>query len=91
MRSKSTGGSCSFICGLLVSITIVLSGCGGDGLPRQAISGSISINGKPLKSGVVNFVPQSAGMPTQSGAAIVEGKYSIPRATGLVPGKYKVV
>jgi len=72
-------------------ILILFSGCGGDGLPRQAISGSISINGKPLKSGVVNFVPQSAEIPTQSGAAIIDGKYSIPKSTGLVPGKYKVV
>jgi len=92
MRSRSFRHSCSMICGFIVSLAVSqMIGCGGDGLPRQAVSGSISLNGKPLKSGVVNFVPQSADMPTQSGAAVIEGKYSITRATGLVPGKYKVV
>jgi hypothetical protein len=84
------GSFCSYA-GNFILILILFSGCGGDGLPRQAISGSISINGKPLKSGVVNFVPQSAEIPTQSGAAIIDGKYNIPKSTGLVPGKYKVV
>lgn len=92
MRLRSIRWSFSKFCGFLpVFLISQLLGCGGDGLPRQAVSGSISLNGKPLKSGVVNFVPQSLDMPTQSGAAVIDGKYVISRATGLVTGKYKVV
>jgi hypothetical protein len=67
-------------------------GCGAsDNLPREAISGSVSVEGKPLESGLVVFNPEAAETPTQGGAAVVAGKFSIPREQGLVPGKYKVV
>lgn len=68
-----------------------LAGCGGDGLPREPVSGSISVDGKPLKSGMVMFTPTDASMPTQGNGNITDGKYSIPRSAGLVPGTYKVV
>jgi hypothetical protein len=68
------------------------TGCGGgDNLPREAVSGSVAIEGKPLKSGVITFVPQGPDVPTQGSTTIVDGAYSIPRAQGLVPGKYKAV
>ncbi|MBX6312628.1 MAG: hypothetical protein IRY99_06865 [Isosphaeraceae bacterium] len=68
------------------------AGCGsGDNLPREPVSGSVTLDGKPLKSGLITFVPTGPDIPTQGAAAIVEGEYSIPRAQGLVPGKYKVV
>lgn len=43
-----------------------LVGCGGDGLPREPVSGSITVDGKPLKSGMVMFTPTDPSMPTQS-------------------------
>jgi hypothetical protein len=68
-----------------------LIGCGsGDNLPREAISGSVAVDGKPLESGLITFQPDGADVATQSGASIVQGKYTIPRDQGLVPGKYKV-
>jgi hypothetical protein len=70
---------------------LTASGCGGDGLPRQGVSGSVSVDGKPLKSGSITFVPTEPDTPTQGGATVVDGSYSIPSAQGLVPGKYKVV
>jgi hypothetical protein len=72
-------------------LAVQATGCGGDNLPREGVSGSVSVEGKPLKSGVITFVPNGPDIPTQGGASIVDGKYSIPRAQGLVPGKYKVV
>jgi hypothetical protein len=73
---------------LLLSVVI---GCGSsDSLPRQAVSGTVAVEGKPLDSGLVTFLPDDAGVATQGGAAIVAGKFSIPREGGLVPGKYKV-
>ncbi len=74
---------------LLLVFTVL--GCGEDELPREAISGTVSVDGKPLKTGVITFVPNGADIPTQAGAAIVEGKYSIEQSQGLVPGKYKAV
>jgi hypothetical protein len=69
-----------------------LSGCvGSDNLPRQAVSGSVSVDGKPLGKGLITFLPSDPEIPTQGGGNIVAGEYSIPREQGLVPGKYKVV
>jgi hypothetical protein len=70
--------------------SLILMGCGAaDNLPREAISGSVAVDGKPLDSGLIIFQPEGTEA-TQSGASIVQGKYAIPRDQGLVPGKYKV-
>lgn len=69
-----------------------LVGCGSaDSLPRESVSGSIAVEGKPLSTGLITFLPSDPDVPTQGGGAIINGKYSIPRDQGLVPGKYKVV
>jgi hypothetical protein len=68
-----------------------LAGCGEDELPREAVSGTVTLDGQPLKSGMIQFQPTSAGEATAGGAAIVDGKYSVPKAQGLVPGKYQVM
>lgn len=71
------------------ALTAILSaGCGGD--DRQAISGSVTLNGRPLDQGVIVFVSADAKSPTQASTQIANGSYQIPQAQGLVPGKYKV-
>jgi hypothetical protein len=67
-------------------------GCGdGDSLPREAVSGTVAVEGKPLKTGLITFLPASSEVTTQGGGPVVEGKYTVSRNQGLVPGKYKVV
>jgi hypothetical protein len=69
-----------------------LTGCGGsDKLPREAVSGTVSVEGKPLKTGLITFLPDDSNTPTQGGGVVLEGKYTIPRNQGLVPGKYRIV
>jgi hypothetical protein len=76
----------------LAALSLCAGGCGGDDrLPRQAVSGTVSVKGTPLKAGVITFVPESKETPTQGGSPIVDGKYSIPRQQGLVPAKYRIV
>jgi prepilin-type N-terminal cleavage/methylation domain-containing protein len=79
---------------LLVVIAIimvasgVLAGCGSaaDELPREAIVGTVKLNGEPLKEGRIQF---QGSMP--AGAGVIDGDYSISRADGLVPGNYQVL
>jgi hypothetical protein len=73
-------------------LLLVPTGCGSsDSLPREAVSGSVSLDRKPLETGMITFLPADASVPTQGGSPIVGGRYEIPRDQGLVPGKYKVV
>ena len=69
-----------------------LGGCGPawvDNLPRQAVSGKVTMDGAPLSNGTITFSPASEG-PTPALVPIDGGSYSIPRDRGLVPGTYKV-
>src|SRR5438094_3135175 len=67
----------------------LLVGCGHDPNARQAVSGTVYFKGQPLDQGRIHFVPTNKG-PSETGATIENGKYTIPRDLGLVPGTYKV-
>jgi hypothetical protein len=70
---------------------LVVSGCsGGDELPREAVSGTVTLDGQPLPGGVIQFTPASPDIPQGGGSPITGGRFSIARAQGLVPGSYRV-
>jgi hypothetical protein len=68
-------------------------GCGGpsDDLPRQAVRGTVTLDGAPLKGGLIQFQPDQPGLSTAGAAGIADGTYSVAKAEGLVPGKYLVM
>jgi hypothetical protein len=68
---------------------VLLAGCNTDPLGREAVSGTVHFQGKPLDQGRIQFVPVTKG-PTESGATIENGEFRIPRDSGLAPGTYKV-
>ena len=75
----------------LVVAMLCVAGCGsGDGLDRQTISGTVTLDGKPLTTGVVRLDPTSVSAGTQVSAMISDGKYSLGKDVGPVPGIYKV-
>jgi hypothetical protein len=77
-----------------VAALVAVAGCGGGGAaddrPRQEVSGTVTLDGRPLASGSIQFQPSSAQEGVVAGALITDGKYSIPRDQGLVPGTYSV-
>ena len=81
-------GTTGRIAGAAVGL-LLLAGCGGDPMGRRAVSGTVHFKGQPLDQGRIHFAPAGKG-PTESGATIANGKFTIPRDTGLVPGTYKV-
>ena len=74
-----------------VLVMLCAGGCGGskNNLGRLPISGTVTLDGVPLKSGHIVFEP-SAGQPTQSGGMIYDGKFDVPEAQGAAPGLYTV-
>ena len=68
----------------------LLIGCGGDTQGKYAISGSVKVDGAPLEKGNIGFEAMQ-DQRTSSGAVVLGGSFSIPRAKGLAAGKYRVV
>ena len=75
----------------LLALAMVVGCNKGDGLAREAVEGTVTLDGKPIATGLVTFLPDSPEASTQGGGAISGGKYSIPAEQGLVPGAYKIV
>lgn len=74
---------------------IILAGCSSsaeDQLPRQPVSGTVTVDDKPLKDGSITFTPDDLGRSdaVTAGAVITEGSYTIPKQGGPTPGKYRV-
>ena len=71
-----------------------ITGCGaadeGDGLAREAVSGTVTLGGKPLDGASIHFLPTSPGTPGGSSGEIKDGKFSIPKERGPVAGAYTV-
>ena len=72
----------------LCTVTVAVVGCGGDGIERVGVSGTVSYQGQPVQEGMISFEPQGQGTP--AGAIIKGGKYDAT-GTGAVPvGRYRV-
>jgi hypothetical protein len=78
-----------------VALGLTLVGCGAeadsDTLPRQAVSGTVTMDGKPLAHGRIEFQPASTEARVPAVGEIEDGSYSIPRGQGPTAGDYRVM
>ena len=76
----------------IIVVGLLMAGCNApDSLPRERVSGTVTLDGKPLVSGKITFMPAdpaSGGVPAE--ATIADGAYEVPRDEGPVPGAYRV-
>ena len=65
-------------------------GCGGAGdrYQRFPIQGTVEHDGKPLKTGVIAFIPGGDG--AAGTADVVDGAFHLSATDGLSPGAYRV-
>lgn len=64
-----------------------------NGLGSQAphsVSGSIRVEGRPLSTGAVRFIPVAATQSVGAMSYVTNGEYAITEEDGLIPGKYQV-
>jgi hypothetical protein len=84
-------------CLALVVPGVAISGCSGsdDSWRRQAVAGTVLLDGQRLEHGSIVFVPEKRQAKDDgsipAGGDIVNGRFSIPRQKGLTPGVYKVM
>ena len=72
-------------CALLL---LALVGCSSDG--RMAVSGTVTLDGKPLESGAITFLPAPGSEGHSAGGQITNGEFRLPADHGQKPGKYLV-
>jgi hypothetical protein len=92
--SQSVSGAISIIrlsLSLAIAILLASAGCGdSDEFNRVAVHGVVTLNGAPIKTGRVNFIPKKGTHGPASGSEISAGNFVIHRNRGPVPGKYLV-
>jgi hypothetical protein len=69
---------------------IACCGCGPAGPQRAEVSGTVTLNGEPVREGSINFFPTKGNTGPEAGGAILDGKFHIPRAKGPVVGMNRV-
>ena len=75
----------------IVLSLVAFSGCGTpDDLNRQAITGTVTLDGQPMPRGAILFEPASEHSGTAVGATIRSGDFTIAKRDGPVPGRYRV-
>jgi len=75
----------------LILVIALLSGCGGAGkptYPAARLEGSVTLDGKPLAQGTLQFVPQDATRAPVTAASIVDGQFV---AEAVPQGKLRVL
>ena len=67
-----------------IALAPLLLGCGS---PETVVTGSVTINGQPLRQGYITFFP-AAGTKATCGAEVIDGQY---RVKPMLPGSRRVV
>jgi hypothetical protein len=78
-----------FLLSIVFMVTAILAGCSDPYGGRKEVSGTITLQGQPVKDGSIIFYPLDS-KETQGGAQIIQGEYKMTRQNGLKPGKYLV-
>ena len=71
----------------LLALVAIGGGCQGDDVERTTVSGSVTLDGKPLPRGLIRFIPTSG--PAWS-ARIEDGQYSTEGTKGVPVGDLQV-
>ena len=75
-------------------LLVALAGCGGSA-GRVAVTGTVTLDGRPLPGAVVTFYPEGeTGGLGGSGRTGPDGRYALTAARGgpgVLPGEYRVV
>ncbi|MGE0756627.1 MAG: hypothetical protein AB7F89_15190 [Pirellulaceae bacterium] len=76
---------------LLLACTLLTMGCQGqDGPQRVAVEGTVALDGKPLPSGMIRFIPGDPTAGPAAAALIKEGRFVTTELDGPIPGQHRV-
>jgi hypothetical protein len=70
-------------------VAAIVAGCSDPYVGRKEVSGTVTLQGQPIKDGSIIFYPLDS-KETQGGAQIIQGEYKMAGQNGLKPGKYLI-
>ncbi len=75
-----------------ICLCSALAGCGGDGITRHQVSGTVTFQGRAVQDGAIVFEPDASvgKIAPTSFARIEKGRFQTDRAQSPTAGKYKV-
>jgi hypothetical protein len=91
MPEASLQSYCQKLLTLVLTIfVLMITGCGSDGPEFVPVSGTVTLNGKPISEAVVTFVPKQDGKPAM-GFTDEQGLFSLSTSevdNGAIVGSY---
>lgn len=87
---KSVNGSTNRLAMLMVATALTLVGCSPKPTQRVAVSGRVTLDGRPLDRAVIRFVPTVSKGNRQTGAEVIHGEYAISAEDGVSVGRNRV-
>jgi hypothetical protein len=73
---------------IAAGVLIATAGCGGGN--RAAVRGKVTLDGQPVETGLISFIPAKGTKSPSAGAAIARGEYEVQGDNLPVPGSYRV-
>lgn len=78
------------LCGAGMLICLLALGCSSEP-KRVAVSGTVTLDGKPVSNCIVVLQSDSSEFGAGATAIVKDGAFSLTRKTGPIPGKYFVL
>jgi hypothetical protein len=76
---------------LLAAVAAAASGCGeSDFDDRQAVAGTVTLDGQPLAKALISFIPTGATLGPKASGVVIDGQYLIAADDGPCPGDFMV-
>lgn len=77
---------------LLASLALLATGCSrsDSGVPRAAVTGVVTLDGRPLTNGMVRFVPTDGTKGPKTAVAVSVGMFSVDSEHGPVIGRHRI-
>jgi hypothetical protein len=75
---------------LVLSLPTAGCGSGDEGPTRVSVSGTVLLDGVPLASGMIRFIPTDSNTGPAAAAVIRNGAYELDESEGPVIGRHRV-
>lgn len=75
---------------LIVAGLLAVAGCGDEDIGRVPVEGTVTVDGMPMPSGSIVFVPAEGTKGPKAAAIVENGQFSLEREAGPVAGSHVV-